>query len=301
MQPEMSCTTLHGQLVLPESFRVEDCLSFHRRDPQQIAERVSVQRLDKGLCLDGQLACLQLNFGAGHVAASLHFAGGELTVDRLQTLVSHLLGLTQPVDAFHARFAGHPELGRLLQQRPGLRVPQTATPFEALTWAVTGQQISVAAAVSLRRKLILAANLQGADGLFCYPDAAAVLRVGEAGLRAAGFSGSKTQTLLALAAGVLDGFLPLDAWCVDLPVETVRERLLSIRGVGPWTVDYALMRGFGWLDGSLHGDAAVRRALAVLLGRAEIDAKSTRDWLAQFAPSRALVAAHLWASGGVAA
>ena len=34
-----------------------------------------------------------------------------------------------------------------------------------------------------------------------------------------------------------------------------------LKGIGPWTVDYALLRGFARLDGSLHGDAAVRRQL----------------------------------------
>ena len=57
-----------------------------------------------------------------------------------------------------------------------------------------------------------------------------------------------------------------------------------------------LFSGFGFLDGSLHGDVAVRRNLQALLGREEkIDENETKRWLAQFSPWRALVAAHLWA------
>jgi DNA-3-methyladenine glycosylase II len=81
-----------------------------------------------------------------------------------------------------------------------------------------------------------------------------------------------------------------------LPVEEVRESLLRLRGIGPWTVNYALLRGFGWLDGSLHGDVAVRRKLQRLLGAsASMSEADTQSWLAQFSPWRALVAAHLWA------
>lgn len=58
------------------------------------------------------------------------------------------------------------------------------------------------------------------------------------------------------------------------------------------------MRGFAWLDGSLHGDAAVRRYLQVLLQQEHISPKQTEQWLAQFAPWRALAAAHLWHSQG---
>ncbi|MFT6552722.1 MAG: DNA-3-methyladenine glycosylase II [Zhongshania marina] len=71
---------------------------------------------------------------------------------------------------------------------------------------------------------------------------------------------------------------------------------MAIRGIGPWTVNYVLLRGFGYLDGSLHGDVAVRRNLQLLLGReVKITAEETQVWLAQFSPWRALVAAHLWA------
>jgi len=80
-----------------------------------------------------------------------------------------------------------------------------------------------------------------------------------------------------------------------LPVDDMRAQLLRLHGIGPWTVDYTLLRGFGWLDGSLHGDAAVRRKLQRLLGStAALTQDFTRSWLAQFSPWRALVAAHLW-------
>jgi DNA-3-methyladenine glycosylase II len=49
------------------------------------------------------------------------------------------------------------------------------------------------------------------------------------------------------------------------------------------------------LDGSLHGDVAVRRNLQLLLNTAEKpDEKTTQSWLATFSPWRALIAAHLW-------
>ena len=72
--------------------------------------------------------------------------------------------------------------------------------------------------------------------------------------------------------------------------------LSAIKGIGPWTVHYALLRGFGWLDGSLHGDVAVRNALARLLDVPSVSQREAEQWLGAFSPWRALVAAHLWAS-----
>lgn len=290
---------LNCSLDLPESFRVADILKFHRRDTQALAERVETDALHKGMVWQGWPACLSVRFVEGRALAELNIdgaagAGGEAELTRL---VDHMLGLDQPIEAFELAYRKHPLLGQLLARQAGLRVPVAATPFEALTWAVAGQQISVGAALSLRRKLIQAAGVKHSGGLMCYPDAAHVAALDAEQLRAAGFSQTKARTVLAVSKQVLAGELPLDDWLRDLPVDVVRERLLAVPGIGPWTVNYTLLRGFGWLDGSLHGDVAVRRALQMLTGSSEkIGEAAARDWLAGFSPWRALVGAHLWAS-----
>jgi DNA-3-methyladenine glycosylase II len=262
-----------------------------------VAERVQTCTLHKGLRWGGRPACLSIRFQDGHAEAELALdAVPGVVAETLETLVRRMLGLTQDVEEFERFHRPHPELGSLIVRQSGLRVPLTATPFEALTWAVTGQQISVQAAVAVRRKLILLAGGSHSGGLACYPDAGRIADLDEPALRGAGFSQTKARTLLALSRQVVDGRLPLDDWLAVPPVEEIRTRLLAVKGIGPWTVDYALLRGFGWLDGSLHGDAAVRRGLQLLLGLEEkISAQQAEHWLAGFSPWRALVGAHLWA------
>jgi DNA-3-methyladenine glycosylase II len=292
--PVLKCS-----LDLPEGFRVADILKFHRRDSHELAERVAPDALHKGMVWNGLPACLSVHFVDARALAELAVDGatGAGNQAALVRLVEHMLGLDQAIEAFELAYRKHPQLGPLLERQAGLRVPVAATPFEALTWAIAGQQISVSAALSLRRKLIQAAGVRHSGGLLCYPDAAHVAALDEEELRAAGFSQTKALTVLAVSELVLAGDLPLDDWLLDLPVDAVRERLLAVRGIGPWTVNYTLLRGFGWLDGSLHGDVAVRRALQALTGSVEkIGEAAARDWLAGFSPWRALVGAHLWAS-----
>lgn len=292
--PVLKCS-----LDLPEAYRVADILKFHRRDSQELAERVEADALHKGMVWQGRPACLSVRFVEGRALAELAVDGTAGAGDEvaLLRLVEHMLGLDQAIEVFELAYRKHPQLGPLLARQAGLRVPVAATPFEALTWAVAGQQISVGAALSLRRKLIQVAGVKHSGGLMCYPDAAHVAALDEEQLRAAGFSQTKARTVRAISEQVLAGDLPLDDWLLDLPVDAVRERLLAVRGIGPWTVNYTLLRGFGWLDGSLHGDVAVRRALQMLTGSAEkIGEAAARDWLAGFSPWRALVGAHLWAS-----
>jgi len=287
-------------VALPAGFRAADILAFHGRDAAAVAERVDADSLQKGLAWNGRAAQLTIRFGAASAAVELAVDGAAQSSaaqrQRLIETVQRMLGLTQPIAAFERRHRRHPQLGPLLRRQAGLRVPVAATPFEALSWAVTGQQISVAAAISVRRNLIRAAGIRHSGGLACHPDAERVAALSETELRQAGYSQAKAQTLRALSRAIEDDHLPLDDWITTLPIDDMRARLLNLRGIGPWTVDYALLRGFGWVDGSLHGDAAVRRKLQRLLGTAEApDRAYTARWLAQFAPWRALAAAHLWA------
>jgi len=290
--------SLSCSVNLPQGFRAKDILAFHSRDAAAVAEQVEAGTLRKGLAWDGRAACLTIRFHADRADAELAIDGARsaAATDALEPMVRRMLGLTQRVEDFEGTYRAHPQLGPLIARNPGLRVPLAATPFEALTWAVTGQQISLGAALSLRRKLIRAAGLEHSGGLACYPDADAIARLNVADLHQAGFSRTKAQTLIALTAEIRENRLPLDEWLVTLPVAEIRAQLLRVRGIGPWTADYTLLRGFGWLDGSLHGDAAVRRNLRALLGgSADVTEDYAQRWLAGFSPWRALIAAHLWA------
>ncbi len=297
MSSRLTCS-----IPLPAAYRPNDILAFHRRDSQALSERVRENSFEKGLLWDDLPACLSVHFRPDQAVAELSVDGEALpdSAGRLEAMATRMLGLNQGVEVFEHHYRNHPLLGNLLARQSGLRVAVTATPFEALTWAVTGQQISVSAAVSIRRKLIATTALRHSSGLLCYPGATQIADLSEEMLRQAGFSASKTRTLLTLAELVMTDQLPLDSWEATGPVEEIRTKLLAIRGIGPWTLNYTLLRGFGWLDGSLHGDVAVRRGLQLLLDRKEKIAEAeAQTWLAEFSPWRALVAAHLWAAKSI--
>lgn len=284
-------------LPLPDDFRAADMLKFHHRDILAVAEAVDVNTLRKGILWNGSTACLTICFDTSCAQVELAIDGIPAVADTeaLRKLAQRMLGLDQPIEEFEWRYRDHPQLGILIAGQSGLRVPVTASIFEALSWAIICQQISVSAAVTIRRRLIQLAALRHSSGLYCFPDALHLVDFSQSDLRQAGFSQNKAQCLLTLSRMIVAGELALEYTGAELPVDRIREQLLKIRGIGPWTVNYALLRGFGWLDGSLHGDLAVRRGLQKLLGISEpISEQQAQQWLAPFSPWRALIAVHLW-------
>lgn len=284
------------RIALPRGYRAQDVLHFHSRDAEGVAEQVIGNRLRKAVLLGGAPVLLDVTLGDGEAVCVVDADArlGKVQRAMVADALDNILGLRIDPDRFLKFAKADPLLGPLARQHKGLRIVQSATVFEALTWAVIGQQINLTFAIALRRTFILQAGRQHSSGLWCYPEAADVARLDLDALTSRKFSRSKAETLLRLAKLVADGELALDR---TGDVEAASAALLAVKGIGPWTVNYALLRGYGYEDCSLHGDVAVRSALQKLLGAGEKPSIAEAEaWLAGYAPHRTMVAAHLWAS-----
>src|SRR5258707_5744021 len=125
--------------------------------------------------------------------------------------------------------------------------------YGALLFQVTGQQLSVAAT---RRTLTRIEALFGGH----LPSPAELLGVDPGKLREAGLSWRKIGTLRDLAEQLSDGRLNPDALSA-LPDDELMAQLTAIPGIGPWTVQGALIIALGREDVVLPGDLALRKAV----------------------------------------
>ena len=152
-----------------------------------------------------------------------------------------------------------PVLARLIDNRPAFdpRAWMAQLPpmdlYGALLFQVTGQQLSVAAT---RRTLARIEALFGGH----LPSPAELLEVDPGKLREAGLSWRKISTLRDLAERLSDGRLNPDVLS-KLPDEELMAELTAIPGIGPWTVQGALLIALQREDVVLPGDLALRKAV----------------------------------------
>ncbi|MEZ5080069.1 MAG: AlkA N-terminal domain-containing protein [Thermoleophilia bacterium] len=243
---------------------------------------------------------LRLAHGHGWVAVRPEPAGGAGVVATfaledwrdLSTAVQRvrrLFDLDADPLAIAERLADDPVLAPLVARHPGRRAPGSVDPFETAVRTVIGQQVSVAGARTVASRLVASAGealrLPHSVLTHVFPNPEAVADAPDAALA---MPAARRDTVRRLAAAVASGDLPLDAGAAP---EAVRERLLSLRGVGPWTADAIVMRGLGHPDVLLTDDLGVRRA-AQALG---LDLRD-RARVARWAPWRSYAVHHLWAS-----
>jgi len=172
------------------------------------------------------------------------------------------------VDADSATIDNRIELSGLPAQTisPGIRIPGIWNTFEAGCRAILGQQISVTAAINLVTKLVATLGepvldeqgpLPELNRYFPTPDA-----VANGDLSFLGMPNSRRETLRRFAAFYAQHpDAPPDDW-------------LSIKGIGPWTIAYANLRGLSQADIWLNSDLVIKKQLLLH----NIDADKVSPW-----------------------
>jgi DNA-3-methyladenine glycosylase II len=188
-----------------------------------------------------------------------------------------------------------PVLARLIDERPDFdpRAWISQLPpmdlYGALLFQVTGQQLSVPAT---RRTMGRIQALFGGH----LPSPEEVLETDPAKLREAGLSWRKVGTLRDLAARLSDGRLSQDVLS-GLPDDELIAELTAIPGIGPWTVQGAMIVALGREDVVLPGDLALRKAVRAAY---QLDHLPTQQEVLEIAenwrPYRSLATSYLFSA-----
>lgn len=216
-----------------------------------------------------------------------------------------------PLAVDHA-LGSHRALGPLVAAVPGMRLPGTAEAEEYVVRAIVGQQISVMAA---RTHLTRLANLLGTPYESSFGGVHLLFPTPEeihAGVpepehlspdRPLRLTARSITTVRAATAAISAGRLTVHA---GVTPQDLREQLLAIPGIGPWTAAYLALRVMADPDDWMTGDVALvagAKALQIL----EPDLPPSRshreleNHARRWAPWRSYAAMHLWRAASATA
>jgi DNA-3-methyladenine glycosylase II len=165
-----------------------------------------------------------------------------------------------------------PLIGPRLARVPGVRPLGAWCPFELCVRTVLGQQVTVAAAGTLMRRLV--------DRCGALTPASVLA----ADLSAMGMPGKRVDTIRSLATAFADNprLLEAAAW------PQTESALRTVAGIGPWTLAYLAIRLGRQADAFPHTDIGLLRAAGASSPAALL--KLSERWR----PHRALAAIYLW-------
>lgn len=278
------------EIALPEAYPLAYLKRALSRDAQSLTERFQGDHYVTAVRLAGQPVLLHLKLGPTSIEVSTPLG----TAEAAHRVVTGLIGLEQNASAF-SRLAQRLGLKRLIDGRSELRVSQTTSLYDGLLWAIIGQQINLAFAFQLKRRLVeRAGRAMGNSGLYALPEPRDVAALDPKELLPLQFSRQKADYLISISRRIASGELKLEE-LRGMSASRVERLLLAERGLGPWSVNYLMMRSLGFADCVPLGDTGVTSGLKALFRleeRPDIDA--TRRLMEVFSPYRSLATTHLW-------
>lgn len=207
---------------------------------------------------------------------------------RIVALARRWLDLDAVPDAIEAALAGVPG-------RPGIRLPGSLDAFELAVRAVLGQQVTVAAARTLARRLVdrfgEPLSTPWPDIMRAFPSPTTIAATPIERIAELGIVRQRANALIALAQAWPDLARILGT---QFDPQVLVDALCALPGIGPWTAHYIAMRACGWPDAFPPNDVAVLKAMRMLFDAgtqrlADAHAQAWRPW-------RAYAVLRLWNS-----
>jgi DNA-3-methyladenine glycosylase II len=219
--------------------------------------------------------------------------------DRLAAagLLRRMLGLRTNLSPFYRIAALDKRLAPLAERFRGLKPPRFPSLFEGLANAIACQQLSLTVGIWVLNRLAEKCGpaLRPQDSVhYAFPRPEDIRLLHEDDMRNIGFSRAKARYLHAVATDATLNVTQLER----LGDQAVVERLQNFRGVGRWTAEYALLRGFGRTNVFPGDDVGARNRLAAWLGReGPMDYEAVRRSVRRWQPYSGLVYFHLLLDG----
>jgi DNA-3-methyladenine glycosylase II len=173
--------------------------------------------------------------------------------------------------------------------RYNVRTDGPVRPFDALAESIAYQQLNGKAAATIWGRVRALYPKRK------YLDPKLILATGDEKLRAAGLARSKVAAIKDLAAKTLDGTVPTARALQKMSDEEIIERLITVRGIGRWTVEMLLIFNLGRPDVWPVDDYGVRKGFAKTFGLRKLPKPKRLMKLGEkWRPHRSVAAWYFW-------
>lgn len=249
-------------------FDLQQTVAALRRRPNQLAEALIDGEYRRVVTIDGRERLVSVRQSAQDCVAvrTLDAPLSPNEQDSVASVIQRMLGLNFDMAPLHAALAFDERLSRLAHQIAGMKPPRFDTLWHTFICIVPFQQVSVDAGTSMLNRLILrfGINLEHDGHVYHgFPSAQSIRDATYDEMRACGLSQAKIRTLQYVAAQITAGAISeAEIEALD-DVEAV-DRLIQLPGIGVWSAQIILLRGFRRLNFFPSGDSGAARGLRSL-------------------------------------
>ncbi|OOE12747.1 DNA-3-methyladenine glycosylase family protein [Fictibacillus arsenicus] len=283
----------HGsflKLLLPEEFSFNECLVFLGRSDLELLHQIQDKHLMKLVRINDEEVLMKISSEDNSLIVK--FCLGQPTnviKEQAAKYISEWFDLERNLSDFYQMTNQDNILQPLAIKYYGLRMIGIPDLFEAITWAIMGQQINLKFAYTLKKRFIEHFGEKRdyeETSYWLYPTPEKIANLHADDLRKLQFTSRKAEYVIGAAKEMASGRLSKEMLLNIRDPKKQHETLLSLKGVGAWTADYVMMKcllettAFPVADVGIHNALKVQLNLAIKPKQVEIIelAKNWRGW-----------------------
>lgn len=256
------------EIIPPREFCYEQCLAFLGRSELEILHQIKDKNLFKAINVGSESVLIKISYLPHKLR--IDFVGKVVSFshrERIASYIWEMFDFNQNLGVFYSLASYDLILQSITQKYYGLRIIGIPDLFEAVTWAIIGQQINLKFAYLLKRRFVEKygdkISFDGTD-FWLYPTFRKVASLEIEDLRKLQFSTQKASYIIGFAKAMNDGEISKEGLLNDPKV--IKEALLKVKGIGDWTAEYVMMKCFQIPSAFPIADVGLHQALQKRLG-----------------------------------
>lgn len=286
MTQELKWLDLERQIKLPvpPEFSFKENLKYLSRSTNECLLRIHEDKIYKAISVGPNMYVLEVSDDVKlSQTINVTFLGpvAPTSADRREVAlyVREWFDLDTDLAPFYDMARQDRLLERAVEEFYGLRNMGIPDLFEAICWGIIGQQINLAFAYTLKRRLVekygRSVEFDGEQyWLFPTPESIAGLSVED--MEDLRMTVKKREYLIDIARLFLSGELTKESLLLAGDCKTAEKMLVRIRGIGPWTANYVLMRCLRYASAFPIDDVGLHNAIKYVL---QAESKPTKEQL----------------------
>lgn len=290
------------ELVSASPFDFQFSLEYAARSPRELVDRVDGRNYFRLFKSKGELFLIKTT-QQGSVDCprlQLEFLTGDpdsqQTADIIEQ-VSKILNLILDLTPFYRAVEKERVMKRITKNFYDFKPVLAPTVFEALVWAILSQQVNLNFAYQLKESFVRKYGEQikyAGQVYYSFPDPERIASLDYRELVSLKLNSRKAEYLVELAKKIVFGKLNLEGLFTGDP-ERLISKLTELKGIGRWSAEYALNKGYGYLDTIPAGDLGLKNAVGRYYGlRRRADEDEVRAIAEAWRGFRGLACFYLW-------
>ena len=285
----MMVVNQEGEMIIavPNEFSFKENISYLSRAANECMFEIRDDKVIKAIPVEDAIPLVEISEGTDNNLLIRFLSDSEPISESVRNevvcYVRDWFDLDNDLKPFYAMAKTDPLLQQAVSEFYGLRTIGIPDLFEALCWGILGQQINLTYAYTLKRRFVetFGSSIEWEGRQYwIFPEPEAISKLTVEDLSPLKMTVKKCEYLIGVAQLMVEGSLSKELVMGTGDFKAAEKMLVKIRGIGPWTANYVLMRCLRFPNAFPIADVGLHNAIKHLTGS---DEKPTKEEILKLA------------------